>query len=81
MPRPRKINSEIVKKLPSSENGVSITCEDVNGKQFRISHSLKTGKFTLWEILDEGLKAVKSGKSTYELYELIDFGKLEDIPL
>lgn len=71
--------SMIVKKLPASENGVSIFCEDANGKQFKISHSLKTGKFTLWEVLDEGLKEVKSGKSTYELYELIDFGKLENI--
>lgn len=79
MPRPRKVNSEIVKKLPSSENGMSITCEDVNGKQFRISHSLKTGRFTLWEVLDEGLKVVKSGKSTYELYELIDFGRIGEL--
>lgn len=66
--------STTVKKLPASENGVHISVEDVNGNKFKISHSLKTNKFTLWEIVDEGLKQIATGNSTYDLYELIDFG-------
>lgn len=66
--------SAVVKKLPTSENGVYISVEDINGKQFKISHSLKTSKFTLWEIVDGGFKQIATGNSTYELYELIDFG-------
>lgn len=70
--------STVVKKLPTSENGIKISVEDVNGKKFKISHSLKTGKFTLWEIVDEGFKQVATGNSTYELYEkFIDFGDID----
>ena len=70
----RKSNSsEIVKKLPSSENGVCVSVDDVSGKKFKISSSLKTGKFTLWEVVDEGFRQVASGNSTYELYEFVDF--------
>ena len=66
--------SETIKKLPTSENGVKISVEDVNGKKFKISHSLKTGKFTLWEIVDEGFKQIATGSSTYDLYKFVDFG-------
>ena len=66
--------SEAIKKLPNSENGVKISVEDVNGKQFKISHSLKTNKFTLWEVVDEGFKQIATGNSTYDLYKFVDFG-------
>lgn len=66
--------SETIKKLPTSENGVKISVEDVNGKKFKISHSLKTRKFTLWEIVDEGFKQIATGSSTYDLYKFVDFG-------
>ena len=67
--------SEIVKKLPTSENGVRISVDDINGKSFKISHSLKTNKFTLWEITNEGFKQIATGSSTYDLYDrFIDFG-------
>lgn len=66
--------STTVKKLPASENGVHISVEDINGKKFKISHSWKINKFTLWEIVDGGFKQIATGNSTYDLYELIDFG-------
>lgn len=69
--------TDIVKKFPSSENGVSISVKDVVNKEFKISHNLKTGKFTLWEIVNEGFKQIAIGNSPYELYEFIDFGDID----
>ena len=66
--------STVVKKLPASENGVKISVEDINGKKFKISHSLKTNKFTLWEITDDGFRQIATGSSTYDLYKFVDFG-------
>lgn len=74
----RKSNTSIVvKKLPASENGVKISVEDINGNKFNISHSLKSGKFTLWEITDDGFKQIATGNSTYDLYKFVDFGSID----
>ena len=67
-------STEVIKKLPASENGIKISVEDVNGKKFKISHSLKTSKFTLWEITDDGFRQIATGNSTYDLYKFVDFG-------
>ena len=66
--------TEAIKKLPTSENGIKISVEDINGKKFKISHSLKTNKFTLWEITDDGFRQIATGNSTYDLYKFVDFG-------
>ena len=68
---------DIVKKLPSSENGVSISVRDIDEREFKISHNLKTSKFTLWEIVDEWFKLVGTGNSPYELYKFVDFGDVD----
>lgn len=70
-------STEVIKKLPTSENGIKISVEDINGRKFKISHSLKTGKFTLWEITDDGFRQIATGSSTYDLYKFVDFENID----
>ena len=70
-------STEVIKKLPTSENGIKISVEDVNGNKFKISHSLKTNKFTLWETTDDGFRQIATGNSTYDLYKFVDFDNID----
>ena len=60
-----------MKKLPSSESGAQVRCTTKSGKQYIISQSPSTGKFTLWVIENGEYEKLATAKTPLPLYDKI----------
>lgn len=71
MPR---VSTKQLSKLPSSENGIGVTCVSASGQQYYISQNKEKGKHTLWRIVDGNYQKIATANSPYDLYEKINWG-------
>lgn len=62
---------KIVRKIPSSENGINVLCTTKSGQKYKISQNKEKVKFTLWKIEDKGFLKIKTASSPVNLYDLI----------
>lgn len=68
-----KTTSKIVKTIPTTENGTTVTNTTVSGEKYLITHCVGTDKqrFTLWKILSEGYEKITTAATPFELYDKI----------
>lgn len=63
---------EFYKDLPISEDGYGVLCRTRSGNKYKVSQNTSKKEYTLWEVLDSGLRKIKTAKSPIELYDIID---------
>ena len=61
----------IVKSIPTSENGDGVLGETNSGQKYQISQNVERKKFTLWQVVNKGFIKVKTANSPVDLYGLI----------
>lgn len=66
-----RTTSKIVKTIPNSENGTTVTNTTVSGDKYLITHCLDKQRFTLWKILSEGYEKMSTATSPFDLYDKI----------
>ena len=66
-----RTSSKIVKSIPSSENGKTVTNTTVLGEQYLITHCLDKQRFTLWKVLSEGYEKIGTDTTPIDLYDKI----------
>ena len=65
----------LVRKIPSSENGLGVHCTTKCGQEFQISQNNEKKKHTLWKIVPGGFEKIATGDSPYDLYDKIPWDK------
>ena len=70
MPR---VSTKSITKLPSSENGLGVTCITLSGEQYYISQNKEKGKHTLWRIVDGNYQKLATANSPFDLYDKINW--------
>lgn len=60
--------ANVVKKLPVTERGYGVKCVTKIGKEYVISHCVEKGRFTLWEVTQQGYAKMSEAKSPKDLY-------------
>jgi len=63
--------AKMVKQLPASESGAGVRCKTRAGAEYIVSQCPEKMRFTLWEVMEQGLEPLGTAKSPLELYEKI----------
>lgn len=66
-----KTTSKIIKTIPNTENGTTVTNTTLSGDKYLITRCLEKQRFTLWKILSEGYEKLATATSPLELYNKI----------
>lgn len=64
-----------VKKIPSSENGSSVTCTTKSGKVYLITQNRERQRFTLWQQTKTGYTQIATAKSPLDLEDKVPWKK------
>lgn len=63
--------SKIVKSIPKSETGASVTCSTASKQQYIISQNPITKTFTLWKKVSSGYEKIRTSHSPLDLDGII----------
>lgn len=67
--------TKTVKKIPSSENGPSITCTTKSGKIYLVTQNKERQRFTLWQQMKDGFRQISTAKSPLILEDKVPWDK------
>lgn len=63
---------KVVKRIPATENGNSVTYTAMSGTKYRITKHVGKPLFYLWRVVDGGYERVCQMETPYDLYVVID---------
>ena len=63
--------TKVLKSIPSSENGVTVSCITRSNTEYWITQNIEKNRFTLWKIVDGGYEKISIASSPLDFDEIL----------